>query len=53
MKWDRKFYIEISLVVYFIWVIVFEAVGWYASMLPARDFTTYMDRQIPLIPVFV
>jgi membrane-associated phospholipid phosphatase len=41
------------LVVCFIWVIVFEAVGWYASMLPGWDFTTYIDRQIPLIPVFV
>lgn len=53
MKWDRKFYIKISLVVYFLWLIVFEAVGSYASMLPARDFTTFIDRQIPLIPVFV
>ncbi|HSB06560.1 MAG TPA: hypothetical protein VLK23_15360 [Thermodesulfobacteriota bacterium] len=53
MKWDRKFYVKISLVVYFIWAIVFEAVGWYASMLPARDFTTHIDRQIPLISAFV
>jgi membrane-associated phospholipid phosphatase len=53
MKWDRWFYIKISLVVCFIWVIVFEAVGWYASTLPGRDLTTYIDKQIPLIPVFV
>ena len=53
MKWDRRFYIKISLAVYFIWAIVFEAIGSYASTLPARDFTTYIDNQIPLIPVFV
>jgi membrane-associated phospholipid phosphatase len=53
MKWDRKFYLKISLVVYFIWAIVFEAVGWYATTLPTRDFTTDIDRQIPLIPAFV
>src|SRR4030043_367250 len=53
MKRERGFYIKVILFVYFIWVIVFEAVGWYASMLPGRDFTTYIDRQIPLIPVFV
>src|SRR4030066_727969 len=27
MYFDRKFYIKVSLVVYFIWIIVFEAVG--------------------------
>jgi membrane-associated phospholipid phosphatase len=53
MKWDRKFYFKISLVVYFIWSIAFEAVGWYASTLPTRDFTTYIDMQIPFIPAFV
>jgi len=53
MYFNRRFYIKVSLVVYFIWIIVFEAVGGYASMLPGRDFTTYIDRQIPLIPIFV
>jgi membrane-associated phospholipid phosphatase len=39
--------------VYFIWLIVFEVVGWYAAILPTRDFTSYIDEQIPLIPEFV
>lgn len=53
MKRDRKFYIKVSLVVYFTWAVVFEAVGWYASTLPAEDLTTHVDRQIPFIPVFI
>jgi len=53
MKKERKFYIKVILVVYFIWLIVFEAVGWYAIELPANDFSTFIDNQIPLIPEFV
>lgn len=53
MKWDRKFYLKIILVVYFIWLIFFGAVGRYASVLPTQDFTSYLDRQIPFIPEFV
>jgi hypothetical protein len=53
MKRDRKFYTKISLIVYFTWVVVFEAAGWYAPMLPAGDFTIHVDRQIPFIPIFV
>lgn len=53
MKRERKFYLKIILGVYFIWFIFFEAVGQYASILPTRDFTSYMDRQIPFIPEFV
>ncbi len=39
--------------VYFIWIIFFEAIGHYASALPTQDFTSYLDRQIPFIPEFV
>lgn len=53
MKRERKFYLKIILGVYFIWLIFFEAVGRYASVLPTRDFTSYVDRQIPFIPGFV
>lgn len=53
MERERKFYLKIILGVYFIWFIFFEAVGQYASILPTRDFTSYMDRQIPFIPEFV
>lgn len=53
MKRERKFYVKIILAVYFTWFIFFEAVGRYASVLPMRDFTSYVDRQIPFIPEFV
>ena len=53
MKREQKFYLKIILGVYFIWFIFFEAVGRYASVLPTRDFTSYVDRQIPFIPEFV
>src|SRR4030043_1750344 len=53
MKRERGFYIKVILFVYFIWLIVFEVVGWYAAILPTRDFSSYIDEQIPLIPEFV
>lgn len=53
MKGKRNFYLKVSLFVYFIWLIVFEAVGWYAAILPTYDFTSSIDRQIPLIPEFI
>lgn len=48
-----KFYLKVSLSVYAIWIIVFEAVGWYANTLPAKDITSFVDRKIPLIPEFI
>jgi len=48
-----KFYLKVSLTVYVIWLIVFEAVGWYANTLPTKDITSFMDREIPLIPEFI
>jgi membrane-associated phospholipid phosphatase len=53
MNKERKFYLKISLVFYVLWSIVFEGVGWYANILPTRDLTSAVDRQIPLIPEFV
>jgi hypothetical protein len=44
MKQDRKFYLKMILGVYFLWFIFFEAVGRYASVLPTRDITSYVDR---------
>jgi membrane-associated phospholipid phosphatase len=50
---EQEFYLKVSLIFYFLWSIVFEVVGWYATILPTRDFTSAVDRQIPLIPEFV
>jgi membrane-associated phospholipid phosphatase len=53
MKEERKFYFKVSLIVYFLWFVFFEAIGQHASVLDARDLTSPIDRQIPLIPEFV
>lgn len=50
---ERKFYIKVSLIVYFVWIIFFEVVGQYAAKLPAHDITSFIDRKIPLIPQFI
>ena len=50
---ERKFYIKVSLLVYLVWLILFEAVGWYAADLPTYDITSFIDKQIPLIPQFI
>lgn len=53
MKKEQKFYLKVSLIFYFLWSIVFGGIGWYAAILPTRDFTSAVDRQIPLVPEFV
>lgn len=53
MNQERKHYIKITLLVYCIWIVVFEAVGRYAATLPTRDLTTWLDRLIPLVPEFI
>ncbi len=53
MTQERKHYIKITLLVYGIWIVVFEAVGRYAATLPTRDLTTFLDRLIPLVPEFI
>src|SRR4030042_2973407 len=50
---ERKLYVKVSLLVYLVWLILFEAVGWYATDLPTYDVTTFIDHQIPLIPQFI
>lgn len=52
-KGERKFYFKVSLIVYFLWFILFEAIGQYASELHTLNLTSIIDRQIPLIPEFV
>jgi membrane-associated phospholipid phosphatase len=53
MMRERKYYLKVSLICYLIWIVLFEAVGHYAATMPTRDLTTFIDRQIPLIPEFV
>jgi len=53
MEQERRFYIKASLLAYLAWIIVFEAVGFYAVTLPTRDVTLPLDRHIPLISGFI
>jgi len=48
-----KFYLKVMLIFYLGWLLAFEIVGYYASTQPARDFTTFLDQKIPLIPEFI
>jgi len=50
---ERKYYIKVILLVYLVWLILFEVVGWYAAKLPTYDITSFIDKQIPLIPQFI
>lgn len=50
---ERKFYIRVGLVVYFVWLILFEIVGWHAAQMPTHDITSWIDQKIPLIPQFI
>jgi membrane-associated phospholipid phosphatase len=50
---ERKFYIKVCLIVYFVWIIFFEVIGLYAVKLPTHDITSLIDRKIPLIPQFI
>jgi membrane-associated phospholipid phosphatase len=53
MEQERLYYIKVSLLAYLIWIIVFEAVGYYAVTLPTKDVTLPLDRHIPLISGFI
>ncbi len=53
MEHNRLHYLRVSLLAYVVWIIVFEAVGYYAATLPTRDLSLPLDRQIPLIPAFI
>ncbi len=50
---ERLFYLKASLVVYAVWILVFECVGRYAATLPTRDVTLGLDRAIPFDPCWV
>lgn len=50
---EHRFYLKVALISYLGWLLTFEAVGHYASTLPARVFTTFLDQKIPLIPEFI
>jgi membrane-associated phospholipid phosphatase len=49
----RRRYLKVTLVFYVIWVMVFIAEGFLAVTLPTRDLTSWIDRQIPVLPPFV
>lgn len=53
MEQERIYYIKVSLLAYLIWIIVFEAIGFYAVALPTKDVTLPLDRHIPLISGFI
>ena len=53
MEQERIYYLKVSLLAYIVWIILFEAVGFYAMTLPASDVTLPLDRQIPLLPAFI
>lgn len=50
---QRSFYIKAILLVFLIWIILFELVGRYASGLEYIDVTTKLDKAIPLVSEFV
>ena len=50
---ERRYYIRIALTVYAVWAVFYEAVGRLAATLPTLDWTTTLDRAIPLTPSFV
>ena len=53
IKGEREFYIIVSLLVFLVWLILFELVGRYAAKLPTHDITSFIDKQIPLVPQFI
>jgi len=53
VKNERIFYIKVGLVVYLVWLILFEIVGWHAAQMPTHDITSLIDRKIPLVPHFI
>jgi membrane-associated phospholipid phosphatase len=53
IKAERKFYIKVSILVFLVWVVLFELVGRYATQLPTYDITSSIDKQIPLVAQFI
>ncbi len=50
---ERFFYLKATLILYVVWIAVFELVGNVAKTLPARDLSLSLDRQIPFIAAFI
>lgn len=53
LQGQRLFYFKIILLVYFLWVLAFAFVNTNASTLPSRDLTSWLDKQIPVLPQFI
>jgi membrane-associated phospholipid phosphatase len=53
MTREKKYYVKVTLSAYVIWLILFESIGRYAATLPTSDLTSFLDRQIPVVPGFV
>ena len=53
MPRDRIRYLKVSLFAYLAWLIVFEAVGFYAATLPTKDLSLPLDRRLPLLSGFI
>jgi membrane-associated phospholipid phosphatase len=53
MEQNRLYFLRVSLLAYLVWIIVFEAVGFYAVTLPTRDLSLPLDRRIPLVSAFI
>jgi membrane-associated phospholipid phosphatase len=50
---ERLFFLRFAAAFYVVWIAAFELVGRYAVGLPTRDYTTALDRAIPLVSQFV
>lgn len=50
---ERLFYLKATLLLYVVWIAVFELVGNVAKTLPTRDLSLPIDRAIPFIPLFM
>ncbi len=53
IRGERKFYVKVSILVYLVWLILFEVVGRHTAKLPTHNITSFIDQQIPLIPQFI
>ena len=50
---ERLFYLKATLILYVVWIAVFELVGNVAKTLPTVDLTLPIDRHIPFIALFM
>jgi membrane-associated phospholipid phosphatase len=50
---ERLFYLKATLILYAVWIAVFELIGNIAKTLPTVDLTLPVDRLIPFVPLFM